>query len=326
MIKGDTVLKYLLLGWTCICIVLAVIYTYIQIKIYFDNEDVSTISFQQFEKGNEDKYPTYSICFEDSFIRQIYKTEKIATGCDFYGCQDGDPIWFAKLENKMILVWKEIYSQSFYLRKKRSSELMKSGANLALSNHYSPLKGNESRMTESRKKRFMPMFQDTVEGSYRLDPPGNLVVMMQEDRKTYAIAPQQLQQLITGINESLTYSFSGNETSGVMFKSIILGDFNYNVEDLWRFNFNSTIIDMMDLLLRFEVKTLRSVIYGWHNDKYKTLESYCQAKKFPQYNHKTNDCNVEESFLQNLEKMQDSGYPFEKTYQVVRFTCAFLSI
>ena len=50
MMKADMVLKYLLLSWTCICIILAVIYTYIQIKIYFDNEDVSTISFQQFEK------------------------------------------------------------------------------------------------------------------------------------------------------------------------------------------------------------------------------------------------------------------------------------
>ena len=102
MKSENPILRYLLLSCNLICIYLAVHYTYLQIKIYFDNDDVSSISYLRFENGNEDKYPTYSICFEDSFIRQIYRTQKIQTGCT-NGCTSDEMVWYAKVNQTKYL-------------------------------------------------------------------------------------------------------------------------------------------------------------------------------------------------------------------------------
>ena len=111
MKSENPILRYLLLTCNLICIYLAVHYTYLQIKIYFDNEDVSSISYLRFENGNEDKYPTYSICFEDSFIRQMYRTQKVSTGCPPpCGCTPGQMVRYAKVENDMIVLWDEKFS------------------------------------------------------------------------------------------------------------------------------------------------------------------------------------------------------------------------
>ena len=318
MEKVNPILRYFLLACNLACISLAVVYTYLQIKIYFDNEDVSSISFRKFENGNEDKYPTYSICFEDSFIHQIYKQEPVLTGCRYYvpygEClEEGEPIWFAKLENNMILYWQESLSQNNSFRERRSPESIKNETHLALENHLSDVKEVDLRIMTLRKKRGSPIFQE-VEGIHYLDDSsygiGDNVIFLRKDEKTYVISPNQYQQLNMGINETLDYSYEK-----ASYEKDVIHDFNYNVGDLWNFNFNLTVIDLQDFLLRHEVKSLKSIMYGWHADEYQTLESYCQARKFPAYNDGVQDCNVEDTFLQNLEKMQNSEYPFEKTYQ-----------
>ena len=37
--------------------------TYLQFKYYLSNEDLSSISYQKFNKEEKDKYPNFSICF-----------------------------------------------------------------------------------------------------------------------------------------------------------------------------------------------------------------------------------------------------------------------
>ena len=204
MEKVNPILRYLLLACNLTCITLAVIYTYLQIKIYFDNEDVSSISFRKFENGNEDKYPTYSICFEDSFIIQIYKTEQVLTGCRFYGgCVEGEPIWYAKLENDMILLWQEIFSQNVEFRERRSPELIENETNLALGSHMLDVKEVDLRIKTHRKKRGTPIFQE-VEGIHHLDDSGyssgDDVIFLKKGEKIFVISPKQYQQLMMGIN------------------------------------------------------------------------------------------------------------------------------
>ena len=315
MEKINPILRYLLLTCNLICITLAVVYTYLQIKIYFENEDVSSISFRKFENGNEEKYPTYTICFEDSSILQIYKTEPVLTGCRIYdGCpEEGEPIWYAKPESNMIRLWKEKFSQNLDSRKRRSPESIQNDTNLDQANHMSELKEVKLRLRTLRKKRGMPVFQE-IEGIHYLDDSaygsGDDVIFLKTGEETFVISPKQYQQLMMGINETLDYSYEK-----ALWEKEIVNDFNYDVGDLWKFNFNSTIIELKEFLLRHELKTVGSIIHGWHADEYQTLESYCQARTFPAFNDGVRDCNVEDTFLQNLEKMQNSEYPFEKTYQ-----------
>ena len=213
----------------------------------------------------------------------------------------------------MILYWQENLSQNNSFRQRRSPESIKNETHLALENHLSDVKEVDLRIMTLRKKRGSPIFQE-VEGIHYLDDSsygiGDNVIFLRKDEKTYVISPNQYQQLNMGINETLDYSYEK-----ASYEKDVIHDFNYNVGDLWNFNFNLTVIDLQDFLLRHEVKSLKSIMYGWHADEYQTLESYCQARKFPAYNDGVQDCNVEDTFLQNLEKMQNSEYPFEKTYQ-----------
>ena len=291
----------------CICIILAAKYTYLQIKIYFDNEDVSTISFQRFENGNEDKYPTYSICFEDSFTRQLYKTQHVLTGCPPYpGCpEEGEPILLAKLENGMIRFWEEPFYSGLMFREKRSSDLMKSETKLMVANQSSPMKQEYNKIKGLRRKRSTPIFIDKDDSIYSLNGFGSEVIMLKQEENTFVIAPEQYQNLLMGVNQIMNYS--------TQYDSIY--NFNYNISDLWKFSFNSTVIDLENFLLRFDTKTSKSTVYGWHDEGYKTIEGYCEARHHPTCNSGIRDCNVEDSFIQNLEKMTDLDYPFEKSYQ-----------
>ena len=301
--------RHMLFICNCICIILASKYTYLQIKIYFDNEDVSSISFQKFENGNEDKYPTYTICFEDSFIRQIYKTQHVVTGCPPYpGCPEiGEPILLAKLENGMIRFWEEPYYRDLMFREKRSSNLMKSETKFSVANQSSPMKQEYNKIKGPRHKRSTPTFIHTDDSIYSLNGFGNEVIMLKQEENTFVIAPEQYQQLLMGVNQIMNYSA---QHDGIY-------NFNYNVSDLWKFSFNSTAIDLENFLLRFDTKTSKSTVYGWHEEEYKSFEGYCEARHNPscQMFGGTRDCNVEDSFIQNLEKMKNLEYPFEKSYQ-----------
>ena len=46
-----------------ICVMLAIFYSMIQAERYFRNEDTSQISFKQFNKRPQDKYPDLTFCF-----------------------------------------------------------------------------------------------------------------------------------------------------------------------------------------------------------------------------------------------------------------------
>ena len=145
---------------------------------------------------------------------------------------------------------------------------------------------------------------------------GSNVIMMPSEQKTFIIAPEQYQQLLMGVNQSLHYEMIGpnhNPEDAV--------DFNYKLNDLTRFDFNASIIDLDDFLFRYEVKDLKGMIYGWHLEEYKTIEGFCETSvldRWPeamQFLQDKQDCNVANSFLQSLEKMENLTYPFEKTYQ-----------
>ena len=75
-----SILPSFALGFDCICIVLAGIYTFQQLYTYVRNEDSSEISFQKFTDDSSSRnYPTYTICFEDQEQHHIYNTEPIST-------------------------------------------------------------------------------------------------------------------------------------------------------------------------------------------------------------------------------------------------------
>ena len=75
-----SILPSFALGFDCICIVLAGIYTFQQLYTYVKNEDSSEISFQKFTDDSSSRnYPTYTICFEDQDQHHIYNTEPIST-------------------------------------------------------------------------------------------------------------------------------------------------------------------------------------------------------------------------------------------------------
>ena len=59
--------------------------SYKQVKTYLQNEDFSAISFQKFSDGQTEKFPTYTFCFEDSSIQQMYYKEHISTSFEFAG-------------------------------------------------------------------------------------------------------------------------------------------------------------------------------------------------------------------------------------------------
>ena len=78
MKTGNPVVPSFKLGFDVICTVLAGIYTFQQLYTYVQNEDYSDISFRKFiDDSSSEYYPTYTICFEDQFQHQIYKTDWI---------------------------------------------------------------------------------------------------------------------------------------------------------------------------------------------------------------------------------------------------------
>ena len=307
----NPILRNLLLTCNIICFYLAFHYTYLQIKIYFDNEDVSSISYVRFENGNEDKYPTYSICFEDSFIRQMYRTQNLQTGCSTYsGCKSGQMVWYAKVENGMIVLWDEKYSGPSM---DQTMEDEKDSGNSMLPSMGIPM-GMPSMGLPLRKKRSNAMFVVNEGGAFYLKGEyGSDIIKLSNEHKTFIIAPEQYQQLLMGVNQSLHYHMEGPNK-----KNEDAVDFNYKLNDLTRFDFNATIIDLDDFLFRYEVKDLKGMIYGWHTEEYKTIEGFCETSildRWPeamQFLQNKQDCNVANSFLQSLEKMENLTYPFEK--------------
>ena len=59
-----------------ICFIMAVYMTILQIQRYFANDDMSTFAYKQFNKSPQDKYPTFTLCFE-SDIGEIFDEEYV---------------------------------------------------------------------------------------------------------------------------------------------------------------------------------------------------------------------------------------------------------
>ena len=72
------------LGFEGFCIMMAVYMTYKQLIMFYQNEDFSQIFIEKFTDGPNDKYPTYTICFNDNFEEQIYTKKHITTAITYY--------------------------------------------------------------------------------------------------------------------------------------------------------------------------------------------------------------------------------------------------
>ena len=60
------------------CYVLALYYTVLQFKSYIGNDDSSSVSYRRFNIGENDLYPTYSICIDTWWFKLkggIFKNE-----------------------------------------------------------------------------------------------------------------------------------------------------------------------------------------------------------------------------------------------------------
>ena len=57
--------RYVTIAYQGVYCILAIYYSIMQLEQYYANEDASVISFRSFNQRPDDKYPDFSICFEN---------------------------------------------------------------------------------------------------------------------------------------------------------------------------------------------------------------------------------------------------------------------
>ena len=302
--------------------------SYKQVKTYLQNEDFSAISFQKFSDGQTEKFPTYTFCFEDSSIQQMYYKEHISTSFEFvgrYGSKKCPYGCLAKIhEEKLRLLNRTYDDQNLLYDMEDGDENMPSFNSHDYTFNHGLMENDlkEPSMENDyyekpRYKRSMDIYEESSDGYFGLSIGGKEVVLLNDEEKTYMIAPQQYQNLLMGFNQSITYAFDTPNYWSPLLETSIGHDevkIDYSIETLKNFDFNQSIIDLGEILLGFKVHMENGSTYGWNSNAYEKLETFCKAREFP-HGHAGMDCNVEDAFRNELQRMGPSEYPFEKVYQ-----------
>jgi hypothetical protein len=303
---------------------------YKQIKTYLQNEDFSAISFSRFKDGQTEKFPTYTVCFEDNFIHQIFKLEHIGTSNMYYSemCHNGCDIKLEK--NRLLLLLNKTYYEHDHLPQHDYPAYDYPAYDYFFLNgsygydYYHSTSWNETTEAETesignnqtdktRFKRTMDIYEAIEKDgiwSFDLNGLGKPMVLLKSEEKIYVIAPMQYQYALMGLNKALNYSFETPYLNGTG-ENVEL---NYAIADIQGFLFNNTVFDLEEFVYHFHFQTGNGSIVGWNTDAYKKIETFCEARNIV-FGYGGRDCNVEDSMRDYLESMTPSNYPFEKVYQ-----------
>ena len=305
MITINHITQSFVLGFDCVCIMMALYMTYEQIQTYYDNEDFSQISFKKFTDGPNDKYPTYTICFADNYLRQLYKNEFITTSNLFWS----DEFPYGRriaVEGNKLIIWKnanpnEMMSKFLPAKNSRSvSNEFEKELETDREYHVVPKK--------VRSKRMLDVYQDEEVGYYSLRGLGRNMILFQDSQKTYTIAPQHYQFLLMGLMDTFTYEFDAPNDDPIEI------EMNTTINDVIEFDFDDVIIDLDEFLVDFHLKMENGSTSGWIKNSYEQMETFCEAKNFL-IGYGAADCHVEDSFQEHVDQRIPSGYPLKKVYQ-----------
>ena len=299
--------KAIVVGFEGICILMAVYMTYKQLKIFYQNEDFSEISFQKFTDGENDKYPTYTICFTDNYEQQIYQKQHLSTskGSITKAFPYGKRINVE--DNKLVIMnrtsIRETYSYGDY-------NVMKTD-NGSFHLAWGFKAGTEAQLvkkhTTGREDRYVDLGISWM---------GENMILMKTNQKTYTISPKQYQLLLLG--QTLPFMYGVNS---VHHENMIV-EMNTTIADIMQFQFDDLIVDFSQFLVDFEVEMENGSTYGWHTNRYKEFQTFCHADALRRVKKSSDspvwvsfNCYEENSFRTHLENKIPSGYPLEKVYQ-----------
>ena len=319
--------KVFLIGFECICIIMAVYMAYKQVKIFYQNEDFSEISFQKFMDGPNDKYPTYTICFADNFERQLYKKFDISTR-KYIGSMAFPFGRRINVEDNKLVIMNKTSKNGKYVY--GDYDIME------IDKMYYGQSESEMKLVEVKekdltgmnrmrsKRRASTIFKQDRFYDLGTNGLGEDMILLKGRKKTYTISPKHYQLLLMGLMRSFTYGFNSVQQNNIVL------DMNTTIADIIEFDFNNVTVDFNEFLVDFHVKMENGSTYGWTTDRYRYFESYCPARSLeldrfwqtftrphlmPTGEKVSGKCYEEDSFLEHLEKRITSKYPMEKVYQ-----------
>ena len=82
----------------------ALLFIYNQVCGYLRNEDVSVISYRKYSNTDEDKYPTFTICWSPRYYDLLFREERIKktmamTGAAYYRMLNGAKVKGNRITN-----------------------------------------------------------------------------------------------------------------------------------------------------------------------------------------------------------------------------------
>ena len=293
-----------------ICIALAGYMTTKQIIIYFQNEDISAISFQKFSDIPEDMSPTYTFCLHDSARGNIYRDgqeQYFDVDDEVRNCHLGR-VFDYKVENN-----------KFIIAPKNSCEILPSLQGVPGS--LPPLQ----RAPESLHPNGLP---ELLSPLYLVDlkPDGfscnfkknrgriyntyqnydyNRYLVLEGRNKTFGISPKHFKEILMGLEQDFYFEQITPELTSEC--KII----QYSIDDVIGLLFDDNVISLSSFLLDYQMKTLDGIRLGWSNDTYAKFESICVLREI----FGDEGCEAEDSFQENLQNRVKTPFPFQKVYQ-----------
>ena len=214
--------------FNCICIIIT-FYTLIhQIQIYSRNEDTSAISLQKFEEDEiNDKYPTFSFCFEDSdrgdMYLKSYNADKHQGRDTIFGSIDDCP--FYKIEEN------KLFCSNNSGNKHRSKRF----GNMRIQSKPTESKCDDMNANDTKMYEYnQPSFIDwTVKG------------------RKYLISTEHYHNLLKGIDRKF-----------IGMKVHQCDEIRYSIKNISNISFDNQVIDLTNYLKDFSLKTENGSTYG----------------------------------------------------------------
>ena len=265
-----------------ICIIIT-FYTLIhQIQIYSRNEDTSAISLQKFEDDEtNDKYPTFTFCFEDSdrgdMYLKTYNAAKHNGRIPMFGSIDECP--FYKMEENKLFCSNNSGTKH---RTKRFGSIRIQSNPTKADSKCDDVNANESKMYEFGQASFIDW---TVEG------------------RKYLISTEHYRNLLKGIDRKY-----------IGMKAHQCYEIKYSIKNISKISFDKQVVDLTSYLKDSSLKTENGLTYGWIDNIYKDLETFCLKRTFLGFGDAA--CGTQDSFKANVQSRSLAfDPPFMKVYQ-----------
>ena len=266
-------------GWifTVICFILCGYMVENQIEKYFRNEDTSTISFKKF---SNERYPTYTFCFEDNHDDAgMYKA-------------------IASLRSNLILddnSVPKVYFDGKYLRLERSDVGWKDWKTMNTWKPNNTVQNIEGLIGQSGSM-YGPI--TTFEGLAQ-----HLILF----NETFFIPRDLYKRILKGSNDTnfkATFMNGGPNWS----KSVI--NITYSPETVAHIDFADSTINMMDFLEEYHANTDSGLTVGWVDEIYEKLQTYCSHGSMNSF-----FCHEQYALKSMFESRTKITFPFGVSYQ-----------